>query len=55
MSRGGSLELFEQGPRRHEGDRAPAAPLADRMRPAHLDEVLGQEHLLGSGAALRVL
>jgi putative ATPase len=31
------------------------APLAERMRPQTLDEVLGQDHLLGSGAALRSL
>jgi len=31
------------------------APLADRMRPAHLDEVLGQAHLVAPGAPLRVL
>src|SRR5215831_14663507 len=29
------------------------APLADRMRPLTLDEVLGQEHLLGAGKPLR--
>ncbi|MDD3426418.1 MAG: replication-associated recombination protein A [Aminobacterium sp.] len=28
-------------------------PLADRMRPAHLDDFVGQEHLLASGAPLR--
>ena len=28
-------------------------PLAERMRPRRLDEVLGQEHLLGADAALR--
>ena len=28
-------------------------PLADRMRPASLDEVLGQDHLLAPGSALR--
>lgn len=33
----------------------PTAPLAVRMRPASLDEVLGQDHLLGSGAPLRRL
>ena len=33
--------------------RKPAAqPLADRMRPASLDEVVGQEHLLGPGKLL---
>ncbi|MEN9430975.1 MAG: Holliday junction helicase RuvB P-loop domain, partial [Pseudomonadota bacterium] len=25
-------------------------PLAERMRPQTLDEVLGQDHLLGAGA-----
>src|SRR5215510_9830947 len=29
------------------------APLAERMRPRTLDEVLGQDHLLGSGKPLR--
>jgi putative ATPase len=31
------------------------APLAARLRPATLDEVVGQEHLLGPGRPLRVL
>jgi len=31
------------------------APLAARMRPRTLDEVVGQEHLLGSGSPLRQL
>jgi putative ATPase len=31
------------------------APLAARMRPATLDEVVGQEHLLGHGRPLRTL
>jgi putative ATPase len=30
-----------------------AAPLADRMRPRSLDEIVGQEHLLGPGRVLR--
>ena len=30
-----------------------AAPLADRIRPATLDEVVGQQHILGEGKALR--
>ena len=29
-------------------------PLAERMRPATLDEVIGQQHLLGNGKPLRV-
>jgi putative ATPase len=32
--------------------RPPAQPLADRMRPRTLDEVVGQEHLLGHGRLL---
>ena len=32
--------------------RAPAQPLADRMRPRTLAEVVGQEHLLGPGKLL---
>ena len=30
------------------------APLAERMRPRTIDEVIGQEHLLGTGKPLRV-
>ena len=29
-----------------------AAPLADRIRPQTLDDVVGQRHLLGEGKAL---
>lgn len=29
-------------------------PLAEAMRPSRIDEVIGQDHLLGEGAALRV-
>ncbi len=32
-----------------------SAPLADRMRPTTLDEYVGQEKLIGSGATLRTL
>jgi putative ATPase len=35
--------------------KAANAPLAVRMRPASLEEVLGQDHLLGPGAPLRRL
>ena len=31
------------------------APLAARLRPQSLDEVVGQQHLLGPGKSLRVL
>lgn len=33
---------------------APAAPLAERLRPQHLDDVLGQAHLTGAGKPLRL-
>ncbi|MFY9260905.1 MAG: replication-associated recombination protein A [Gallionella sp.] len=32
----------------------PAAPLAERLRPQHIDEVIGQTHLLGAGRPLRL-
>lgn len=32
----------------------PAAPLAERLRPSSLDEVIGQQHLLGPGKPLRL-
>nr|HET7858772.1 AAA family ATPase [Caldimonas sp.] len=32
----------------------PAAPLAERLRPKTIDEVIGQRHLLGPGKPLRV-
>ncbi len=32
----------------------PAAPLAERLRPRSIDEVLGQKHLLGPGRPLRL-
>ncbi|MEK7122605.1 MAG: replication-associated recombination protein A [Patescibacteria group bacterium] len=31
------------------------APLADRMRPTTIDEIVGQEHILGPGKVLRTL
>ncbi len=31
-----------------------AAPLAERLRPKHIDEVIGQSHLLGAGRPLRL-
>src|SRR4051794_41544871 len=45
-------DLFESG----LNDRlARQAPLAARMRPRTIDEVVGQEHLLGPGRPLRAL
>ncbi|OUC75700.1 replication-associated recombination protein A [Gordonia lacunae] len=34
---------------------SPTAPLAVRMRPQNLDEIVGQQHLLGTGSPLRKL
>ena len=42
-------------PRARSSRSASRAPLAVRMRPRTIDEVLGQEHLLTPGAPLRVL
>ena len=44
------MELFDTPSSPSAGKNT---PLAERMRPAALDEVLGQEHLLGSGKLLR--
>jgi putative ATPase len=42
----GSRELF--------AENLPAAPLAERLRPKHIDDVIGQAHLLGAGKPLRL-
>ena len=44
------MDLFETEPSR---SAAAPAPLADRIRPRALDEVVGQAHLLGPGKVLR--
>jgi putative ATPase len=36
------------------GKREPTAPLADALRPQTLDEVVGQQHLVGPGKPLRL-
>lgn len=45
----------EQARQRAEQRLSASAPLAVRMRPASLDEVAGQDHLLGPGSPLRRL
>ena len=45
------MQLFEE-PASASGP-APTGPLADRMRPRSLDEIVGQDHLLGPGRVLR--
>jgi len=46
------MSLFEAS---EEANRREARPLAARMRPAALDEFIGQEHFLGEGKLLRRL
>jgi putative ATPase len=45
--------LFESGEERSGGSIPADAPLAVRMRPLSLAELVGQEHVLGEGSALR--
>ncbi|TNE37021.1 MAG: AAA family ATPase, partial [Alphaproteobacteria bacterium] len=44
--------LFDQTPEGLPEERADR-PLADRLRPRRLDDVVGQDHLLAEGAPLR--
>jgi putative ATPase len=44
------MELFADQAR---AGKPPSQPLADRMRPATIDEFVGQDHLLGPGKLLR--
>jgi putative ATPase len=48
-----SDQLFDTGEDRPAEVVAADAPLAVRMRPRNLDELVGQEHILGEGSALR--
>jgi putative ATPase len=45
--------LFDPGEQRPGAEAVAGAPLAVRMRPRTLDELVGQEHLLAAGSALR--
>jgi energy-coupling factor transporter ATP-binding protein EcfA2 len=48
--------LFGEDPAPEPGERAPEptyAPLATRLRPRTLEELVGQDHLLHAGSALR--
>jgi putative ATPase len=51
----GLFDLHEPATPAPAGDARPTAPLAVRMRPRSLDEVVGQAHLLAPGAPLRRL
>lgn len=52
MSRGDEPDLFSASAEHRLSQRG---PLADRLRPSSLDEVVGQEHLLAPGRPLRSL
>ena len=45
-------DLFAAAAAEHQAQRA---PLADRLRPIRLDDIVGQDHLLGEGRPLRSL
>jgi len=55
MSPDDSLELFPRPSQPPRSAFDPKAPLADRMRPRSLDEVVGQDHLVRPGGPLRAL
>ena len=44
------MDLFDSS---GEEELARRAPLAERLRPAELGEIIGQEHLTGEGGPLR--
>jgi putative ATPase len=47
-------QLFDSEPSATSTPPAANAPLAEQLRPHSLDEVIGQQHLLGAGKPLRV-
>jgi putative ATPase len=47
-------DLFGEAAPVARAGAAPLAPLAERLRPRSIDEVLGQRHLLGPGKPLRL-
>jgi putative ATPase len=48
------MSLFDGEPEGHSQAPPRTAPLAERMRPRSLDELSGQEHLVGPGKPLRI-
>lgn len=47
------MSLFDTAPLGGHADQA-SRPLAERMRPATLDDFVGQQHIIGSGKPLRL-
>src|SRR5690606_11137692 len=54
VARAGSQVSRPKRPDRLQQMGAATTPLAERLRPATIDEVIGQSHLLGAGRPLRV-
>ena len=52
VEKDGQASLFEDGPEQAEAMPRAKRPLAVRMRAQALDEVIGQEHILGEEALL---
>src|SRR4029450_12204948 len=52
LKRMADLFADQEIPTRAPDTPAPNAPLADRLRPQSLDEVVGQEHLTGPDGAI---
>jgi putative ATPase len=52
MAQDQNMDLFPNRPKRRLD---PHAPLADRMRPRHFDDIIGQDALVGEGSALRAM
>jgi len=49
------MDLFEDTARPDSrSGRTPQAPLAERLRPLRIEDIVGQQHLLGPGKPLRV-
>lgn len=50
LERRNNMDLFEFG---YQQNKRSSEPLAARMRPRHIDEVIGQQHIIGPGKLLR--
>ncbi len=49
------IDLFDSADQGNMQHKEVYQPLADRMRPTRIEDILGQEHLLAEGKPLRVL
>jgi putative ATPase len=47
------MDFFEEKKGQHSSSQGGHVPLADRIRPQNLDEVVGQEEIIGPGTPLR--